>query len=364
MTSIALIAGPQFLGICFNWALLGLLNLQVYLYYDYFPKDPWLLKCLAYGMLIYEWVQTGLITEAAMSIYVYNYGEVKDLLEFHNTWFSATMMCGIISATVQLYFAWRICKLSNSRVLAGIIVVLSVLQCVASLVAGGIEKSIGIAYAIESKLIKAVVLWLSASALVDVLIAVTMTTLLLKSKTGITSTDALINRMVRLVVETGTLTASLSIIVLITAKIEPLYGTLVYEAPLTAQALMTSSQRADIDEDVRGLSTISVAFVSPIHVPRYSNTFLTNLNNRKFIRRRDATMIELVPMSELHFAQNVTVQHVETSTRPVMESSTSDAASVAFVRKGLGAPCNGLTFFPRSVLEAQTKRPVRRNSVV
>ncbi|KZT13224.1 uncharacterized protein LAESUDRAFT_719559 [Laetiporus sulphureus 93-53] len=333
MTSIALIAGPQFLGICFNWALLGLLNLQVYLYYEYFPKDPWFLKCLAYGMLIYEWVQTGLLTGAAMSIYVYGYGDVKDLLEFHNTWFSATMMCGIISATVQIFFAWRIYKLSRSRVLAGVIVVLAVLQCVASLVGGAYEKSIGIASALEGSLLKAVVLWLSASALVDILIAVSMTILLLKSKTGIKSTDAFINRMIRLVVETGTLTASLSIIVLITANIKPLHETLVYEAP----ALILTKM--------------------------YSNTFLTNLNNREFIRRRDATVVELAPMSELQFAQNVTAQRVEISTRPGMESSTSDAASVAFVRKGfaLGSP---LTEDLSSVLEAQTKRPARRNSVV
>ncbi|KZT13225.1 uncharacterized protein LAESUDRAFT_669644 [Laetiporus sulphureus 93-53] len=374
-----LIAGPQFLGVCFNWALLGLLNLQVYLYYDYFPKDRWYLKCLgtkfrnvsvtahilfvAYGMLIFEWVQTGLLTETAMSIYVYGYDDVKDLLEFHNTWFSATMMCGIISATVQIFLAWRIYKLSTSRVVAGIIVVLAVLQCVTSLMSGAVEKSARIAAAFDNNVI---VVWLVASAVVDILIAVSMTILLLKNKTGIKSTDAIINGLVRLVVETGTLTgsctlfsimlfafmklctASLAIIVLITASVKPVsrwsqirrfhselicgqwHDTLVYEAPAM---LLTK---------------------------RYSNTFLTNLNSREFIRRRDAAMIELAPKSELQFAQNVTVHRVEISTPPGMESSTSDAASVAFE----GALGSLLTRNLSIVFEAQTKRPARRYSVI
>ena len=66
-------------------------------------------------MLAYEWVQTGLITAAAMQIYVYDYGDVLSMLAFHNTWFSATVMCGLVSAVVQVFFAWRILQLSRSR---------------------------------------------------------------------------------------------------------------------------------------------------------------------------------------------------------------------------------------------------------
>lgn len=71
------------------------------------------------GVLAYEWVQTGLITAAAMQIYVYDYGNVLSMLAFHNTWFSATIMCGLISAVVQVFFAWRIYQLSRSRAHGG-----------------------------------------------------------------------------------------------------------------------------------------------------------------------------------------------------------------------------------------------------
>lgn len=71
------------------------------------------------GVFVYEWVQTGLISAAAMQIYVYDYGNVLSLLAFHNTWFSATIMCGIISAVVQIFFARRIFQLSRSRAHGG-----------------------------------------------------------------------------------------------------------------------------------------------------------------------------------------------------------------------------------------------------
>lgn len=85
-----------------------------------------------YGMLIYEWVQTGLITAVGMDIYVYAYGDVSTITGAHNGWFSVPIMDGIVATVVQTFFAWRIYRLSRmrlfkSRLLAGSIVVVSCL---------------------------------------------------------------------------------------------------------------------------------------------------------------------------------------------------------------------------------------------
>ncbi|PCH36443.1 hypothetical protein WOLCODRAFT_81797 [Wolfiporia cocos MD-104 SS10] len=141
---------------------------------------------LAYGMLIFEWVQTGLLTAGGMEIYVYNYGDLLSLVQFHNAWFALTIMCGIVSATVQTFFAWRIHRLSKSRILASCIIVVFGL--------------------FSTCCVNSVQVWLAGSAAADMLIAVSMVVLLLRRKSGIARTDALINRMVRLVVETGSLT--------------------------------------------------------------------------------------------------------------------------------------------------------------
>ncbi|KAH9930192.1 uncharacterized protein B0H18DRAFT_1116893 [Fomitopsis serialis] len=82
-SNIAILAGPKLLGYFFNWALLGVLTLQTYLYHVSFPHDPLLLQCLVYGMLAFEWVQTGLVTGVAFEIFVYNYGDLNSLTKIY-----------------------------------------------------------------------------------------------------------------------------------------------------------------------------------------------------------------------------------------------------------------------------------------
>ncbi|KAH9916811.1 uncharacterized protein B0H18DRAFT_60302 [Fomitopsis serialis] len=298
VTPLPLLAGPQLLGAFFNWDLLGVITLQCYSYYDNFKTNRLSLKCLVLSVLIFEWVQTGLITADEMRIYVYDHGNVISVLAFHSTWFSVTIMSGLISAVVQMFFAWRVFKLSRSRVLGGsmaaFIVALAVSQMVACMIARSKAKAEGIASALHGQLRTAIIVWLTGAVAVDVLIAVCMTYLLLRSKTGIASTDALINRMVRLVVETGTLTASLSILGLIAGSIRPLHETLVYEV---------------------------LAF---IFTKMYSITFLTNLNSRVYLRKYDKSAIELPSMSGLRFAHNTTSE-AQTSTAEMAMAQKSFA---------------------------------------
>ncbi len=78
-----------------------------------------------YGLLIWEWVQTGLITDVAFENFVYNYGDHAALVAFHNTWFSVTIMSAIASGVIQGYFAWRILMVGRSKLLTTGIVFVS-----------------------------------------------------------------------------------------------------------------------------------------------------------------------------------------------------------------------------------------------
>ena len=78
-----------------------------------------------YGVLVFEWVQTGLLTAASFNNYVYNYGNVDKLVSISNSWFSVSVMSATIALVVQLFYAWRIQRLSGSRVLSGMIVFVS-----------------------------------------------------------------------------------------------------------------------------------------------------------------------------------------------------------------------------------------------
>ncbi|OBZ73414.1 hypothetical protein A0H81_07272 [Grifola frondosa] len=173
--NIALLAGPQVLGFFLNWALQGVLTVQVYIYYLCFPNDPWYSKSFVFGLLAYEWVQTGLVTSAAFDVYVYGFGSIEALITFHNTWFSVPIMnynCARSHAGLRRY-CWRYQAPLTSFI------------------------------ADQSSTTPAIATWLGGSALVDVVIAVSMTILLLRAKTGLKQSDDMINRLVRLVVESG-----------------------------------------------------------------------------------------------------------------------------------------------------------------
>lgn len=72
-------------------------------------------------MLVFEWVQTGLVTGVAFKIFVYNYGDIESLTEIYYGWFFVAVMCAIVSVTVQVFFAWRIFVLARSVLVAGAI---------------------------------------------------------------------------------------------------------------------------------------------------------------------------------------------------------------------------------------------------
>ncbi|KAI0788169.1 hypothetical protein C8Q74DRAFT_661064 [Fomes fomentarius] len=203
-------------------------------------------------MWIWEWVQTGLVTDFAFDNFVYGYGQPQELVAFHNTWFSVTIMCALLSAVVQCYFAYRIWVLGKSKVLTGAIVFLSIAQMCVGVTGGALLKNFDPTAAEASLVTPVISAWLSGAAFVDIIIAVSMTILLLRAKTGIRKSDNMVNKLVTLVVETGTLTATVAIVDVIcfTAYSD----TLLHECPAVVLAKL------------------------------YANTFVASLNNRALMK--------------------------------------------------------------------------------
>ncbi len=76
-------------------------------------------------MLVYEWVQTGLVTQVAFENFVFSYGDISALTGFHNTWFSVTIMCALTAGVVQCYFGYRTWVLARSVVVTSVIITVS-----------------------------------------------------------------------------------------------------------------------------------------------------------------------------------------------------------------------------------------------
>ncbi|KZT01788.1 uncharacterized protein LAESUDRAFT_450779 [Laetiporus sulphureus 93-53] len=257
---VRLLTGPEFLGMLLNWALLGMLFVQVYIYHVCFPKDPLSLRLFVYGVLIYEIIQSALIAAVGFDYYVYDYGDVSGLTTYHNGWFSVPVMCGVMSAAVQCFFAWRIWVISKLRILVGAIVTIALAQMSIAIV-GGVKLKLLTSTSDENTVTPYIDAWLAGSALDDIIIAISMTIFLSRAKKGFKASDALLNRLITLVIETGSLTATIATIDLILFTTKP--QTYLHTAPVLVLSKL------------------------------YANTLLINFNNRAVQRRPDDTIISL-----------------------------------------------------------------------
>ncbi|KAH9019670.1 hypothetical protein EDB85DRAFT_551648 [Lactarius pseudohatsudake] len=198
------LASPLLFGTVFNWALYGVLCVQIYVYSYNFRMDRRSLKFLVYFVFLVESIQTALTGADLYYWFVAGFGNME---RFGNSPFAPIPIIGaVISFIVQGYFCYRIWVLNKrSSWICWVIAVAAVTQSAAAIWASikplTVEK-----YAATKA---AIYLWAISSALVDILIAVAMT-LLLRRASGNFSSFVLI-RVVRLTIETNTLTATLAI---------------------------------------------------------------------------------------------------------------------------------------------------------
>ncbi|KAI9433053.1 hypothetical protein H4582DRAFT_1028077 [Lactarius indigo] len=241
------LAAPLLFGPVFNWALYGVLCVQIYVYSYNFQIDRRSVKFLAYFVFLLETVQTALTGADIYHWFVAGFGNVERLQHSHFTPIDFPLFNTIISFIVQGYFCYRIWVLnSRSSWICLTIAVAAVTQF-----AGGIWASIK--PIILGKYVTpkaAIYLWAIPSALADIQIVVAMT-LLLRRTSGNFSSFVLI-RVVRLTVETNALTATLAITILVLYVTSP--NELYYVYPI----------------DILGKVC--------------SNTLLVSLNNRIYLR--------------------------------------------------------------------------------
>ncbi|KAJ7582164.1 hypothetical protein C8J56DRAFT_1056305 [Mycena floridula] len=168
------VLAPQFLGIIFNWALLGGLAVQVYIYSTRSKQDRPFISVLVYSIFVVEIIHTGFLTHGPWVMLVSEWGNIDVMV--HRPWSSLTMpiLTGILSATVQFFFSWRIWILSQKRtrwtIVAVVIAVVALAQCSAAL-ADGIGFSLhSNDVDVISRMFLGIVVWLAGSLICDLII--------------------------------------------------------------------------------------------------------------------------------------------------------------------------------------------------
>ncbi|KAK0226534.1 hypothetical protein IW262DRAFT_1243695, partial [Armillaria fumosa] len=203
-------------GYLLHWGLFGTLSVQLYLYYLAFPKDRQFIKYLVYGIYIVEFVQTILIAHGAFTVFGYGFDDLEALTEVNFDGLIVPIMVAIAASVGQGFYAYRIFILSRSRIVPAFVVWVSLTSAVAAIFGGVCTFQAGdITKLIDRKVFISVGIWCGGSVLCDIVIAICMTYYLLRSNTGFRRTQILVTNLIRLTIETGSLTAVVALVTLI-----------------------------------------------------------------------------------------------------------------------------------------------------
>ncbi|KAI0089318.1 hypothetical protein BDY19DRAFT_137487 [Irpex rosettiformis] len=243
MTSLSTeVWAPIFIGTIFNVMLYGIMILQTYLYFTVYKRDRIWMKAYVALLFVCDSINCAFAIALVYIPFIKQFGNQNALA--NATWLSAAdpAMTGIIACFVQLFFAWRIKVLTGSWPLVLVIASFSITQMF-----GGLGTAIGMhtvpEYTEFQRLQVIVIIWLAASALTDTIITVSLVGYLGMHKTGFSSTDDSINRIIRLTVQTGMVTAVCAIVDLICFLVTPNGLHLAFNIPLSklyTNSLMSS----------------------------------------------------------------------------------------------------------------------------
>jgi len=160
---------PLFVGNLFNLFLYGILTVQFYRYYIYFPKDPRLLKTAVYLVYVVETVHTILL--------LYDLGHIMFGLT-ENDFLSPILIpvCGaIVAFLTQAMYARRIRALGKLKYASCCILVLILPELIVIIVMTPLLISRPALYiVIPDSIIDLVLAWASISLVIDVIIAIAM----------------------------------------------------------------------------------------------------------------------------------------------------------------------------------------------
>ncbi|KAL0069503.1 hypothetical protein AAF712_003538 [Marasmius tenuissimus] len=156
-----------------------------------FPKDRKIVKTLVYAVYLLDTTQTVIFFRDAYRIFATGFGDMAALRAAHLSGFSVPILTGLVSILVQIFYCYQIQVISRSWILPGIILAISLTQFVASIIEG------------------VLIFKINNSAILQVMTLVPCT--LVKASSSLRG-NHIIRRLIRLVIETGSLTATVAIV--------------------------------------------------------------------------------------------------------------------------------------------------------
>jgi len=270
--NIGAIVGAQFVGTLLNFCLYGVLAVQAYIYYITFPKDSWKIKGLVYFVVALETAQTITTGIDGFRWFANGFGNVLVIAAPGLGPLNTPIMGSIIALIVQSFFCYRIWVIKKSAWwLSALILAVSVISAVGGII-GGIEAWIQEDISEDHNNNTVVNMWLIADVVADVMIAASMSFLLLRaSNRRIHQTHRMITRIIQMTVETNAISTFLAILTLILFSVDP--GATFFICP------------------------------SMLLGKTYSNSLLLSFNNRAYISKNEHQIT--LPVSSSLFTNSV-----------------------------------------------------------
>ncbi|KAG7439899.1 uncharacterized protein BT62DRAFT_912075 [Guyanagaster necrorhizus] len=213
--------GPLFLGLMFNLILLGMAFVQYYMYFiKYQRRDHLWIRIFASRFLL-PWPNVSLFWKQVYTLLLVNVaGSVLYMIDMY---IGLILNFGehihaIMAGGVQLFFAWRV-KVLTSSWISTTSVCVTALLAVAGGIATAAEANAQEAVTDFQKFKVTVIIWLVSSCICDFLITGALVWYLLPQrghKTGFEQSDELMDRIIRLTIQTGFITSFCAMMDLIT----------------------------------------------------------------------------------------------------------------------------------------------------
>ncbi|KAJ3717169.1 hypothetical protein C8R42DRAFT_724797 [Lentinula raphanica] len=235
-TDVALINGPYVLGGVFSYGLFGILVVQLFFYhYSFVEQDPLWLKTFVYVLAIFDLVITILCTNFIWQVLAQHWGGLVVLVGGEADATGAiTFLSGIVASMAHAFYAWRIYRLTNSKFLPIVVMLISLTTCAMAGYCSIKGAQIGLTRFSEMKIEGAI--WLGGSTLCDFLITFILVFQLFHYKRHTVSAHSrnTLLRLITLTVETGLVTALTALVELLLVLI--IADSTLYFIPLFMQS--------------------------------------------------------------------------------------------------------------------------------
>ncbi|KAJ7211358.1 hypothetical protein GGX14DRAFT_92813 [Mycena pura] len=204
--------GPLFVGFVFNVILCGTMFTQTYLYFTTFRRDKAWTKTFIVFILTLDTLNTIFDFAYLYDCLIIHFGDVSRLA--HANWLFATdpIMTGIIASFVQMFYAWRVKVLTGNFWLVSLVVF-----CSLTGFAGGLECGHSLAVGVMPCRRSHNCYPRDPPK---------------SHKTGLESSDILVDRIIRLTMQTGLATSLCATLDLILFLTDPIALHLIFNIPL------------------------------------------------------------------------------------------------------------------------------------